>query len=102
MESDQISRKTSSFVEFSDIYGQTFNLHIFGNDKYKTLIGSILSCISLTLILSASMYFIIYLFQRKSLTVILNEDYNSTPINNLTQIPLTFALGDFTGNPIPT
>jgi hypothetical protein len=102
MESPQSNRKTSSFVEFSDIYGQSFNLRIFGKNKYKTLIGSILSCISLSLIVSASLYFIINLFQKTSLTVIFNEDYNSTPINNLTRIPLTFALADFAGNPYPS
>lgn len=102
MDSIQAPHKNSSFVEILDIYGHTFNLHIFGRGKYKTLTGSIFSLLSLSLIFSASVYFIINLFQKKSLTVIFNDDYNSITINNLTQIPLSFALGDYAGNPIAT
>lgn len=94
--------KNNSFLELCDIYGHNLNLRIFGKEKYKTFIGSIFSIVSLLLIISASIYFIIDLFQRKSLTVIYNEDFDTLPTNNLTDIPLTFALGDFTGKTIPS
>lgn len=39
MKLERESKTLSSFVEIFDIYGHSFNLRIFGKEKYKTGIG---------------------------------------------------------------
>jgi hypothetical protein len=98
----QERKKFSSFVEIFDLYGHSFNLHIFGKEKYKTLIGCIISCLSLMLIVSVALYFIVDLFQRKSMTVIYNEDLTKVPSNNLSDTPIMLTLSDYTGQLLET
>lgn len=97
MKLEQERKLFSTFVDIFDLYGHSFNLHIFRKEKYKTLIGSIMGFLSIMLIISVAIYFIIDLFERKSMTVIFNEDFTTIPINNLTNTPLMLALGDISG-----
>jgi hypothetical protein len=100
MKSEQQRNAFSPFVDLFDIYGHSFNLHLFGKAKYKTLIGSLLGFLSLMLMISVALYFIIDLFERKSMTVIFNEDYTKLPFNNLSNIPIMMVLSDLNGVPI--
>jgi hypothetical protein len=87
-------------VDVFDFYGQSFNLHIFSKPKYKTFIGSVLGFLSLILMAITSIYFIIEMFERKSMSVILNDDLTKIPVNNLSDSPFLITIGDFSGQPI--
>jgi hypothetical protein len=97
MKFKQESKTNSSFIDVFDIYGHSFNLHIFGKAKYKTLIGSLIGLLSLMLVVSVSLYFIVDLLERKSMTVIFNEDPTRFPVNNLSDVPIIMTLGDLNG-----
>lgn len=97
MKDIQENKSYSLFIDYFDIYGQSFNLHLFGRPKYKTIIGSIIGFISLFLVVSVSLYFFIELIERKSMTVIYNEDSNIIPMNNLSNVPFMFSLTDLNG-----
>jgi hypothetical protein len=97
MKSSHGNKSSISFVEVFDIYGHPFSLHLFGKPKYKTLVGSLFGLLSSMLMVTVALYFIIDLLQRKSVTVIYNEDTNQFPINNLSDIPIMMSLGDYNG-----
>jgi hypothetical protein len=91
------NKRNSPFIDVFDIYGHSLNLHLFGKDKYKTFIGSIFGIVSLMLMVAISVYFLIDLFQRKSMTIVFNEDNSKIPSNNLTDTPFMMTLGDMNG-----
>jgi hypothetical protein len=97
MKSGHEDKTYSSLMDIFDIYGKSFSLHLFGKAKYKTLIGSLMGLLSLMLMVSVALYFIIDLLERKSMTVIFNEDHTRFPINNLSEVPIMMSLGDFNG-----
>ena len=88
-------------MDYLDLYGKTFNLHTFGQDKYKTVTGSIFGSISLIAIIAISIYFLKDLFGRKNMTLIYNEDSNTIPVNDLSNTPFLLGLADYTGAAIP-
>lgn len=92
MKQDEGNKLKNSFIEIFDINGQTMNLHLFGKEKYKTFIGSIFGLISLILTLGICFYFIRDLFDRKPLSVVLNEDNDRMLMNNLTNVPIMFSV----------
>jgi hypothetical protein len=49
---------------------------------------------------SISVYFIIEMFERKSMSVIFNEDYSKIPVYNLSDILFMITFGDLNGKPI--
>ena len=86
------------WVDVFDIYGKSFNLHLFGKEKYRTLTGSIIGIISIISMLTVAIYFLIELFQRKAMTIIFNEDNTMVPVNDLSDVPFLFTLVDYNTN----
>jgi len=84
-------------LSFLDIYSLSGNLKIQGKDKYSYVLSVILSILSIITIFVISAYFVVTVFQRRSLSVIFNLDSMETPVVNLTEYPMTFHLYDSYG-----
>jgi hypothetical protein len=98
MRGEEENKRKSFFIDIFDINGQSISLHLFGKEKYKTFIGSVSGLLSLILMMGISIYFVMDLFQRKSLSIIFNEDNNQLPLNNLSNVPIMVTLGDLSSN----
>lgn len=92
--------RINRFIYTFDIFGQSLNLHIFGNEKYKTLTGGIFGLISILLIIAVSIYFLLDVLHRKTMTIVFNEDNTKIPMNNLSDIPIMMTLTDTSGKPL--
>jgi hypothetical protein len=88
--------KTPNF-NFLDMYSRSANLKIQGKDSYNYLLSTILSILSLITILILSIYFVVTVFQRKSISVIFHLDSMDYPVVNLTGYPMTFHRYDSYG-----
>ena len=91
------TKSNSLFVDLFDIYGNSFNLRVFGQEKYKTIVGSIMGILSMMAIVSISAYFINDLFQRNSMTLIYNKDSSLIPVINLTDVPVLVVVTNKAG-----
>ena len=91
--------KTPRF-SFVDIYSISPNLKIKGKEHYSYLLSLCLSMISIISILIISIYFTIVLFERRSLSVILQSDSLDFPVVNLTEFPMTIHLYNVLGKSI--
>jgi hypothetical protein len=87
-----------TFIQTFDIYGKSFNLHLFGKQTYKTAFGSLFGILSIMLMASVGFYFVVDLIQRKSLIIIYNEDSSRIPVNDLSNVPIMLLLGDYNSN----
>lgn len=92
--------RSNRFIYTFDIFGQSLNLHLFGNEKYKTLTGGIFGLISLLLIIAVNIYFLLDVLNRKTMTIVFNEDNSKIPMNNLSDIPIMMTLTDTSGKPL--
>jgi hypothetical protein len=86
--------KETPFFEFLDIYGLTGNLKIRANDSYSYFLSLVLSIISILSISSISLYLIINVYQRNSVSLLYQIDSMNYPVVNLTNYPFTFHLYD--------
>ncbi len=94
------NRKGPIFMEFLDIYGKSFNIHVAGKEKYKSLPGSLLGAISVVVILVICIHFIIHFIKRKNMSVIHNEDTLSNPEINISNVPFIMKLNKMSWEPI--
>jgi hypothetical protein len=91
----------SAWVKFFDYYGKEFNLYVHGQDKYHTVLGSIVGFISIVSILILSTYFFIDMLRKSDMSVIYKQDETISPTINLTNLPILFTMSDIKGEKIP-
>lgn len=75
-----------------DIYGQQINMQIFGREKKKSLFGAFMGVLSMALMASVTIYFIVGLWQRNTKQIITNQDTTINPYNNFTEFPIFFTM----------
>jgi hypothetical protein len=93
--------QTNIFINWFDIYGKQFNINVSGNQKVKTLAGSLIGFFSIFAIVSFCLFQLIEVLNKDVVSVIYNESLTKTPINNLTDIPIMFKVTDVTAKYIP-
>lgn len=91
----------SLFVRYLDFYGMDIKLNFKGESQIKSLFGAIVGLTSILCILAIGLYFFILLIQKKEVGVIYKQDETISPRTNLTEIPISFVLGDISGRFIP-
>jgi hypothetical protein len=89
------------FINWFDIYGKEFNINVSGNQKVKTLEGSIIGFISIFAIASFCLFQLIEVLKKDVVSVIYNESLTKIPINNLTDIPMMFKVVDALAKYVP-
>jgi hypothetical protein len=96
-----INLMQSTWVKFFDYYGKEFTLKVHGQDKYHTLLGSIVGFVSIILILTLCTFSFMDLLRKNDLSVIYTQDETIIPTVNLTDLPILFTMSDITGKKIP-
>jgi hypothetical protein len=90
----------SSTVQFFDIFGRNFPIHMFGKKKYKTRFGALVGSFSIFLIISTVCFFFLDLINKNTMTIVSNQDLQIIPVNNLSSYPFIVTLVDASGIPI--
>jgi hypothetical protein len=93
--------KNPIFINLFDIYGSDLKINISGQEKVKTLFGSLIGFISISLIATVILFQICNIFRHDVKSVIYNESQNHFPVNNLSHIPMMFSVVDVIGKTIP-
>lgn len=77
-----------------DFVGCSPKFFINKNEKFKTVFGGMLSCLTGIIIAASSIYFVNLLFSRSTYSVIINEEYNPTPFRDWTNEEFSIILLD--------
>ena len=93
--------KNSNFLSFLDIYSISPNVKINGKNDYSYILSMMLSFLCILSSLIISIYFVIYFWQKRSVSIVYNVDSLEYPVSNLTEYPITLHLMDNFGNSIP-
>ncbi len=87
-------------VQFFDLFGRNFPIHVFGKKKYKTRFGALVGFLSIFLIISTVCYFFLDLINKSTMTIVSNQDLHTIPVNNLSNFPFIVSMVDASGIPI--
>lgn len=89
-----------SFIRKLDFVSPEVKLRTYGESRFKTLLGGIISLIMIIAVIFLTAYFLKIMFNRELIWVTYNELLNSNPFFNLTKYPIYFSLVDNAGNMI--
>jgi hypothetical protein len=90
------------FINFFDFYGKEFKINVSGNERVKTLGGSLIGFLSLCTIIAYLVYQLIHVLNKDLTSVLYNETTTNIPVNNFTNVPLMFKVIDASGRKVPT
>jgi hypothetical protein len=93
--------KNTNFLSFLDIYSISPNMKINGKNSYNYMLSLTLSIFCIISSLIISIYFVIFFWQKRSVSIVYNVDSLEYPVNNITEFPITLYIYDSFGNPIP-
>jgi hypothetical protein len=91
----------SKFLTNLDALGPQIILRIHSNERFKTVIGGIMTLISFMIISGLSIYFSVMIFGRKKPNVSFNTVVNEWPNFNISKTPILFGVFDSSGSPKP-
>lgn len=88
---------TNWIIDTFDFYGYEAKINIFGKKSYKTIWGGIFGILTLISIATISMFFIVELLSRKSLSLIFNKNTNIATNISIANDPLFVYVIDNNG-----
>lgn len=87
----------SDFIKRLDLMSPELKLTTKDGPRHKTVVGGFFTILCSITIIPIGLYFTIKTFQRKSASIIYNEDMGCNPIVDLFQYPIKISIIDFCG-----
>jgi hypothetical protein len=81
-----------------DFLGNEPQIYIFGMSRYRTVLGALLSLLTITSILTLSLYFTVVVFTRQELVLISSHTNSFTKSINITSTPFLFTAAKANGD----